>query len=773
MLLRALDPPLPRRAFHGGAAPRGARASVVDWRLPLGGKFARALNTCCLLLLLFTYAAAQTAPPAPTDVQLLHRSGQTFLTFDELPQTPGARYRVYRSDQPFDESSLAQASLLVELPVDSGVFYPERYRTTPSGDEWAVRHFERYVIEDLGDELSPGRGLWVWTPDASDLGGATNGLGYYAVTSVLDGVESTSLWPSGAASAVAESVDEPLPVLAKTSSDGLAHVLLQYFDQRATNASFFAPHALFDHYGLDPLSPALDGAQAYALSYVLAEPPPAIDPPSEPLPLVLLLHGHAKGSYPANLTHTTNHLPALELRPTDVGETWWFGYARDHDFRLGGVPSVGDAIRNFTEERVLRMLRDLGRMPSFASRIDPARTYVYGASMGGTGALAFAQRFPDVFAASYASVPMTDFAQSGTSGGVDWKVDVEPKWGQLALDLGVEIVAPEGWADHLQPAEGTGVWQWMNLLADFERRPAARMAPFGVAHGLQDQVVEWGSQGAPTYVACDSARRSWGGKVIDIGHIWTFFEGLPPTLGKDANDLPWRGLTVVRDETLPGLSHGSADAPLPPLAPGAWNALIEWSASWDAWDDVPVDQSESWSVSLRSTDGTALSVDVTPRRVQQFQTDPLASYLWEARSVLDDSLLLAVKCTSDVDGLVSMQSVPVDSNGTRLSLRPANYELSVAQLVAGGTAEFEVQDASPDTWQWCVVGLPGSGSFEVPVLGISFDMGMPILLQAIVADAAGAASWSKSVPSGLTGLQLALQVAEFDSKTPLAIATIQ
>ena len=39
-----------------------------------------------------------------------------------------------------------------------------------------------------------------------------------------------------------------------------------------------------------------------------------------------------------------------------------------------------------------------------------------------------------------------------------------------------------------------------------------------------------------------------------------------------------------------------------------------------------------------------------------------------------DSLLLAVTCTSDVDGLVSMQSVPVDANGTRLSLRPAPPE---------------------------------------------------------------------------------------------------
>ena len=93
--------------------------------------------------------------------------------------------------------------------------------------------------------------------------------------------------------------------------------------------------------------------------------------------------------------------------------------------------------------------------------------------------------------------------------------------------------------------------------------------------------------------------------------------------------------------------------------------------------------------------------------------------------------------------------------------------------MSGGTAEFGVQDASPGAWQWFVVGLPNSGSFDVPVLGITFDMGMPILAHASVADSAGVATWSKGIPTGLTGLQLALQVAEFGYKTAPVIATIE
>lgn len=724
--------------------------------------------------LLAASTSAQDPPPSPANLELLHRSGQTFVTWDEVPGVPEVRYRVYRSHQPFDEGNFAQAQLLAELPVDSGLFYPERYRTEPSGDQWAVRHFERYVIEDHGAELAPGRGLFVWTPDADDLDGQLSGDAYYAVTSVLDGVENNALGASGAAAQVSESVDEPLPVWAKTGPDGLAHVLLQYFDLRATNASFYAPQPLHDWYGLDPASPALQGATAYALSYVVAEPAPNLDPtPPEPLPLVVLLHGHAKGSYPANLTHTSNFLPALEVRPTDVGETWWFGYARDHDYRNGGTPAPGDAVRNFTEERVLRLVRDLGRMPGFAARIDAARTYVYGASMGGTGALAFAQRYPQVFAAGYASIPMTDFSISGTAGGIDWKPDVTPKWGALEDDLPIEIHAPEDWADPLVGQQGLGAWAWQDLLADFARRPAAPMAPFGIAHGLQDQVVEWGSQGEPTYASCDAARRAWGGAVFDVGHVWTFFQGLPPALGLDEASLPWHGLQARLDETLPGLSRSSADDPLPPAAPGAWNAAVDWSTGWDPWDGAPIDQPQAWGVSLRCEGEATVMVDVTPRRTQAFAAQPQSAYWGELRALADDALIEARKFESDAEGVLTLEQVSVDSAGVRVRVRPAAYAIELTGLVGGGVAEFELSDARPFAWQWLVVGMPDGGSFPLGVLGVDLDMGKPTLLSALTADAEGHAHWSVSVPAELSGAQLAFQAAEFDAKTPLLVQSVQ
>ena len=50
--------------------------------------------------------------------------------------------------------------------------------------------------------------------------------------------------------------------------------------------------------------------------------------------------------------------------------------------------------------------------------VDENRIHGHGSSMGGSGMLSLGMRYPNVFAAVYAGVPMTDYAAVDGSGGV-------------------------------------------------------------------------------------------------------------------------------------------------------------------------------------------------------------------------------------------------------------------------------------------------------------------------------------------------------------------
>ena len=391
------------------------------------------------------------------------------------------------------------------------------------------------------------------------------------------------------------------------------------------------------------------------------------------VPLVVNLHGWGGNTYGPALG-PSEYYCAFELRPVDVSETWWFGFARTLDYRTGAAPQAGDSVVNFTEQRVLRMVYDLLRHPTLGPRVDRERLYVYGHSMGGSGTLALALRYPKVFAAAYASEPMTDYRTSGDGGGIDWRGDVTPKWGAPSLNLPVQLAGPGDWAQHLAAHNGTGVWDWQNHQANLTARAGDEMVPFGVAHGRADDVIEWTTQGRPAYAALDASRRAWGGAVTDAGHSWQGFAGLPPNLAPDGSLVPFAGFGVRLHETVPGLSAASGNPPLPPANAGpelGYNQTIAWSASWDPWDGPPLDEVGEWRMSLRTTDGSGQTVDVTVRRSQRFRPAAGTAVEWENRRVSDGAVVGAGSVVVDAAGLVTVPAVAVGPGGNRLWLRAA------------------------------------------------------------------------------------------------------
>ena len=281
----------------------------------------------------------------------------------------------------------------------------------------------------------------------------------------------------------------------------------------------------------------------------------------------------------------------------DVTDTWYFGFAKNKDYRQGGEPAAGDTIVNYTEQRVLRMISDLMRNPP-GPAIDPQRVYVAGQSMGGTGSLAFAERYPNVFAAAYASQPVTDFRTSNING-FDWVSDAALKWGRPDLNLPISLEAPKGWADRLKKYNGVSIWDWQNLQLSLNPPPGNalrprildEMAPFSVVHEPDDPVINWATQGQPIYDILNRSLRSYSGMVSSGSctqtnesnypcHRWMYYTGFLPSLGplggiNKYSWVPFWNLSVVKDETIPGFNNASENSAYPAQKGASFNRTIK------------------------------------------------------------------------------------------------------------------------------------------------------------------------------------------------------
>lgn len=633
--------------------------------------------------LLATLTPSSTPTVIPLEAEnnhcrVTHRSGQTFITWREISSLKGESYRIYRSPDPITAKNYHLLQPLYEVYEGSGIWYSNRY-TIYRLREWHVRWAERLIIEDFGEQLPQDDGLLVWTISPDDLGNDEGDRAYYMITVVTaEGDE----YPLAGydAGPIYETVADPAPVELRTEQGAGVHVYLQYMDLRNWNPTYHAPNYVNYFYGLDPFDDRVKNSIQYAYDYKVIEPD--LDACGgklpEKAPVLIFLHGWGGNQYRADYKGLTDPMCAYQLLPLDIGETWYFGFARNHDYHSRWYPGRGDVIVNYTEQRILRMVYDLLRNPPGVPA-DENRVYVYGFSMGGSGALAFALRYPNVFAAAYASMPMTDYTTSGDGGGFDWRKDVEPKWGAIASNLPIVSDALHGWADHLKKYDGSRVYTWQNHQLNLVTRKGDDMVPLGIAHGLKDTAIEWSTQGEPVYQKLNSSQMNWGGAVMDIDHAWTNFLGMPTAFAR-VNGVPFWGLQAVKNETVPGLSYPYATDKFPPSGEDSFNQTILWSSSWYPWDGAPVDQRDVWQISFcaiqagmsekRCGTGRNTYTSVTLRRLQQFEVVPGVEYQWENTAIADGTLLGSGKITPDSNGLLTVPLVLVVPEGNRLRITP-------------------------------------------------------------------------------------------------------
>ncbi len=647
----SLDAPMHRitGATGGGDVPEDA--GIADWGVTTTEviEVTVAPGQAAILLNAPVSEAPPTeeAQPAPAStaggLEAVHRSGQTFLTWPEVNDDLSITYSVYRHTAPIDANTLNEAALLAELPQGTGIYWTERGRFAPNGeDHSAYRSLQNYVIEDLGPELPDGTGLFVWTAQE-------DAEAYYAVAS-SDGALFAAAGP------ISEQMSTPAPVLVWQSEDGHSRVYTQFMDYAAYNPTFDAPregngfHALPEWEALSQIR-----SQQYAYNYWVGLPTPETCGGAVPerLPLVLNIQGW--GSRYSTFESTPWEWCAGMVWGDDPSQSWYFGFSAVHDYH-SGEPVAEGPIVNYTEARVVKAVYDtidILEAEADTPSVDTDRVYVFGHSMGGTGALMLAERYPQIFAAASASEPMMDFAASEL-----FAPELEGKWGAPDLNLPVEIRGPA--AGHLAEYNGTGVWDWENLGAQLYARRGDEMAFISIAHGTQDHVIDWQTVAQPAYTHFYAGARAFIGEIIAIDHTWLAF--------RDHPNWPFDLMTFRRDESLPALSGASGSLPAPPPGVGGYNLTLEWSSSWNDFAGPPVDTPAEWSIALRSLEGEQ-TVDVTPRRLQAFEVMPGEAYTWQNVQLSDDAVVQEGEVTADEDGLVTVQAFLVSESGNRLIIR--------------------------------------------------------------------------------------------------------
>ena len=649
----------------------------------------------------------------PTHLEVDHRNGQTFITWQEESSIEGEQYLIYKHNAHINAHTINDASLIYEVYEGSAYFYSSRYISKKT-NEWEYRNIKTYVIEDHGQPLSENTGLLVWTPDMQEFNGNENGLAYYAVITSYNGIEDRDNFTSDNSlyEPVLESIEMPKPIEVDANVGEGGHLFIQFMDLKKWNPTFHAPNRLNKYYGLDPNDPKISNAIQYAYDYVVYEPLEDKCGQQDELmnlPVILYLHGHGGGKYGPVTSNPCKYWCTYTIVPLDIKETWFFGFAQQTDYRTIQEVNDNDSIVNYTEQRLLQMVHHLLDRP-LSIEADDQRVYVYGHSMGGSGTLALSLRYPNVFAASYASEPMTNYYTCGEGDGTDWRLDVFRKWGGPQQNLPVIIDAPNDWAEHLTQYNGTGVWDWQNHQQNLIDRQHENIVPIGLAHGMRDNVINWETQGEPVYDIFNRSRHCWGGAITNDGHRWLGFRGLPP--GMNIPYMPFHAFQMIINETVPGISELSENMPLPPKTTGYINNTIRWSSSWDRWHEPPVDQIDRWEMSFCSVSadsdnnecGTGMDqfMNITPRRLQQFQVLAGETYIYENRKNTNNALIDSGVIQADDFNLLTVKDVKITPQGNRLVIWKANgnYNLrpiiNLSTSVLKGVAPLDVHfDASP------------------------------------------------------------------------------
>ena len=618
--------------------------------------------------------------PKASDLKVVHRKGQSLLTFAEpklemfpdfktgadvakfrdefLKSHASTTFRIWRGPERITREAIAKAALVGECGFLSA--WNAAYHQDETGKQPPVR----YRVTDLGEPLPWGTGVYAHNP-------AEAGKAYYAVTVAVGGEEDLD-----ACTATTEPVDEMVgpgePVLQweEHPKDW------QYRQGPLTRLVYTRweswPHASVPNTPIDYLVAMGD------------DPPPAVLPREaenrayrvEPAPVGLHLHcwgGSLNGGYG---WWYNAHRGAVLIASNQVPYDWWTGY---HE-RLRTAKTFGDGhVQPFTMTRMLDFLDWAGRqwqdspeaVRKHWRKLDMTRVFTAGSSMGGSGAPMYPIRFGDRIAWCIAWVGVHVPAESP---------GFHESYQNVYGPRDAAITMPDG---------KTSPWDWFSDVWWLRKNPKAETGFIIASNGKDDGGIGW-PQAYAFARALQETRRphlyNWGMS----GH------GTRTVVGANFD------IDARTDQSLPAFTNGTLDGnigtgklktkeemeaektrledearkagkdpkqvracPTDGDPEGAYNAHLAWETG-----DV-TDTAEAWEMTVvlkASAPKDSCNVDLTPRRCQKFRMPQGAKFAWLVIDAQSAKIVAEGTAVADECDLVTLKQIPLVKGKNRVRI---------------------------------------------------------------------------------------------------------
>lgn len=152
------------------------------------------------------------------------------------------------------------------------------------------------------------------------------------------------------------------------------------------------------------------------------------------------------------------------------------------------------------------------------------------------------------------------------------------------------------------------------------------------------------------------------GQIVETGHGWVGFFDHP--------NFNFEAFNFRKNYSFPAFSYASGSTPVPVSGVAEFNINLEWACPWNDFsgglpDGGIVDTPALYEIIVRSTDGDQ-SVDITPRRLQQFEVTPGRTYSWRNIRRIDDQMVQGGIVRADDDGLITIQGFQVTTGSGNL-----------------------------------------------------------------------------------------------------------
>ena len=528
-------------------------------------------KACCMLMTVLLAVAAKGATVVD-GLKAQFRNGQVFMIWNDAPVPQGGTFNVYAASQPITASNLATATKIahhVERQSardwwrDPASFKKGAPSAEPIG----------FVIEGGGAPLNPAGGLFVHTPTAENVG-----LQFYAVTCVSpDGTEEKEIVAGRNATAV------------------------------AVEQSVASTEAIWIGAGKEPESSATKGK---SLRFNLHGRTGGGDSSAN---YQYLAFGGGKQGWREGLPFKFKLSVSDEAVVITPSNCFWAGRpvleswdARDHvmaveNFWYGCNANIYDAALMRTGNTVNYSEEILLWMKDWAKRhlgIDEKRVYLQGGSMGGSGSIANAIQHADAYAAVCAIVPVVSYTKPG-------------KGSARRLETVCGPITDKA------PLTNEGIPLLNRMNGEEVVRKAEVDLPFlFIINGRKDASIPW-ENNPGFYRALNESRQGFVAFWNDGEHGTA--EKLVPEDVK-----AWSGGGMLRcfalNQSFPAFSNCSTNKNPGSGDPGDGD-IVGWMNRGLDWKDVE-DAADHYAITiLADYPGIEypVSVDVTPRRVQQFK----------------------------------------------------------------------------------------------------------------------------------------------------------